>query len=307
MCVMPLFHVHGLVASTLATFLSGGMVVIPAKFDPLSFWRVVREYHATWWSGVPTMFQVLLARAGNKRPEGAESLRFMRSCSTPILADVIHRMEELFGVPLVEAYGMTEAAHQMASNPLPPRLRKPGSVGMPADVRVSILDAHGKHLHGSDQRGEVVIRGANVFSGYEGDSKAHSESFVDGWFRTGDEGYLDEDGYLHLTGRLKELINRAGEKISPREVDTVLMKNPAVAEAVTFGFTHPKFGEEVAAAVVLHENHGQSETSLLKFCREYLAEFKCPKKLYIVDRIPQTATGKVRRSAMAAALMNANP
>jgi acyl-CoA synthetase (AMP-forming)/AMP-acid ligase II len=314
MCVMPLFHVHGLVASTLATFLSGGTVVIPPKFDPLSFWRVVRENHVTWFSGVPTMFQVLLARAGNTRPDGAESLRFMRSCSTPISADIIHCMEDLFGVPLVEAYGMTEAAHQMASNPLPPRLRKPGSVGMPADVRVSILDEHGKHLHGHDQRGEVVIRGANVFSGYEGDSKAHSDSFADGWFRTGDEGYLDEDGYLHLTGRLKELINRAGEKISPREIDTVLMKNPAVSEAVTFGFPHPTYGEEVAAAVVLHQHenetpHGhdkhakQSEAALLKYCREHLAEFKGPKKLYIVDHIPQTATGKVRRNAVAAALM----
>jgi acyl-CoA synthetase (AMP-forming)/AMP-acid ligase II len=304
MCVMPLFHVHGLVASTLATFLSGGTVVIPPKFDPLGFWRVVREYRATWWSGVPTMFQVLLARAGNKRPTGAESLRFMRSCSTPISADVIHRMEELFGVPLVEAYGMTEAAHQMASNPLPPRLRKPGSVGMPADVRVSILDEQGKHLHGSEQRGEVVIRGANVFSGYEGDPKVNSGSFVDGWFRTGDEGYLDEDGYLHLTGRLKEIINRAGEKISPREIDTVLMKNPAVSEAVTFGAQPPKLGEEVAASVVLHENEVQSEASLLTYCSEHLAEYKCPKKLYIVDRIPQTATGKIRRNAVAAALMN---
>lgn len=306
LCVMPLFHVHGLVASTLATFLSGGTVVIPAKFDALSFWRVVRENHVTWWSGVPTMFQVLLARAGNKRPAGAESLRFMRSCSTPISADIIHRMEELFGVPLVEAYGMTEAAHQMASNPLPPRLRKPGSVGMPADVRVSIVDPHGRHLHGLDQRGEVVIRGANVFSGYEGDSKAHSESFVDGWFRTGDEGYLDEDGYLHLTGRLKELINRAGEKISPREIDAVLMKNQSVAEAVTFGFPHPTFGEEVAAAVVLHQSEMESEASLMKHCREHLAEFKCPKKLYIVDHIPQTATGKVRRNAVATALMDGN-
>src|SRR5215469_6463952 len=305
LCVMPLFHVHGLVASTLATFLSGGTVVLPTRFDALSFWRLVRENHATWWSGVPTMFQVLLARAGNKRPDGAESLRFMRSCSTPISADIIHKMEELFGVPLVEAYGMTEAAHQMASNPLPPRLRKPGSVGVPADVRVSILDGHGKHLHGSDQRGEVVIRGANVFSGYEGDPKINEGSFTDGWFRTGDEGYLDEDGYLHLTGRLKEFINRAGEKISPREIDAVLLKIPCVSEAVTFGFPHPTFGEEVAAAVVLHENQKQTEGSILKYCREHLAEFKCPKKVFLLDHIPQTATGKVRRNSVATILMQA--
>jgi acyl-CoA synthetase (AMP-forming)/AMP-acid ligase II len=212
----------------------------------------------------------------------------------------MHKMEEVFGVPLVEAYGMTEAAHQMASNPLPPLARKPSSVGSPAGVHIGIMDEDSNHFDDTEQRGEIVIQGPSVFEGYENDPEANASCFVDGWFRTGDEGFLDADGYLHLTGRLKELINRAGEKIMPREVDKVLLAHPAVAEAVTFGYSHPTLGEEVAAAVVLHDP--ESEAILLKHCRERLAEYKCPKKLYIVSSIPQTATGKVRRSAVAAAL-----
>ncbi len=196
---------------------------------------------------------------------------------------------------------MTEAAHQMASNLLPPRARKPGSVGAPSGVRISVMDSDHSHL-GTDCRGEIVIQGPNVFAGYENNPDANERAFADGWFRTGDEGLLDSDGYLHITGRLKEQINRAGEKISPREIDKVLLENPAVAEAVTFGFSHPTLGEEVAAAVVLYEP--QTESALLKHCRERLADFKCPKKLYIVENIPQTATGKVRRSAVADAVLN---
>lgn len=301
LCLMPLFHVHGLVASTLATLHSGGSILVPTKFNPLSFGRLVRQYRVTWYSAVPTIHQLLLARAGTaERPEYVGTLRFIRSASTPLSPEVMHKMESLFDVPLLEAYGMTEAAHQMASNPLPPKARKPGSVGEPAGCSISIIDPDGNHL-GEEQRGEVVIRGENVFSGYENNPEANACCFADGWFRTGDEGFIDYDGYLHLTGRLKEMINRAGEKIAPREIDRVLLMHPAVADAVTFGFPHPTWGEEVAAAVVLHEP--ETEAALLKFCRQRLAEFKCPKKLYIVDTIPQTATGKIRRNAVAETLL----
>jgi acyl-CoA synthetase (AMP-forming)/AMP-acid ligase II len=304
LCVMPLFHVHGLMASTIATLLSGGTVVVPGKFEALSFWRMVREHRVSWYSGVPTIHQLLLARAGKKgKPAGTDSLRFIRSCSTPLSAEVMHKMEEVFRVPLVEAYGMTEAAHQMTSNPLPPLARKPSSVGSPVGVHIGIMDEDSNHFDETEQRGEIVIQGPSVFQGYENNPEANAGSFVDGWFRTGDEGFLDSDGYLHLTGRLKELINRAGEKIMPREVDKVLLAHPAVAEAVTFGYSHPTLGEEVAAAVVLHDP--ETEAVLLKHCRERLAEYKCPKKLYIVSSIPQTATGKVRRNAVAAALSGA--
>lgn len=300
LCIMPLFHVHGLIGSTMASLLSGGTVVVPTKFNALSFWRTVREHHVTWYSGVPTMHQLLLARTRQK-PADAASLRFIRSCSAPLSSELIHKIEGLFGVPFVEAYGMTEAAHQMTSNPLPPRHRKAGSVGVGAGLRISIMDKDGNHL-GTNQRGEVAIQGANVFRGYENNADANARAFVNGWFRTGDQGYLDTDCYLHLTGRIKDIVIRGGENIAPHEVDEVLLKHPAVAAAVTFGCAHPTLGEEVAAAVVLHEKNGATEAELMKHSREFLVEFKCPTKIYLVESIPTTATGKIRRRAVAAAL-----
>jgi acyl-CoA synthetase (AMP-forming)/AMP-acid ligase II len=300
LCIMPLFHVHGLIGSVMSTLLSGGTVVVPTKFNALSFWRTVREHRVTWYSGVPTMHQLLLARAHQKPPEAA-TLRFIRSCSAPLSSGLIHKIEGLFGVPFVEAYGMTEAAHQMTSNPLPPRHRKAGSVGVGIGLRISIMDKEGNHL-GTNQRGEVAIQGANVFRGYENNPDANARAFVNGWFRTGDEGMLDTDCYLHLTGRIKDIIIRGGENIAPHEVDEILLRHPAVAAAVTFGCVHPTLGEEVAAAVVLNEGQHATEPALINYCRELLAEFKCPKKIYLVKSIPTTATGKIRRRAVAAVL-----
>ena len=299
LCVMPLFHVHGLVASTLATFFTGGTIVVPPKFNPLSFWNTVKEHRATWYSAVPTIHQVLLARckAGTK-PAGVEHLRFIRSCSSALAPQTMADMEERFGVPVLEAYGMTEAAHQMASNPLPPGARKPGSVGCGTAVEIAILNEAGELLP-TGITGEVSIKGANVFSGYEGNPTANAESFSNGWFRTGDQGFLDSEGYLTLVGRLKELINRGGEKISPREVDEVLLTHAAVSEAVCFGVADRVYGEEVAAAVVLSGE--VTESDLLAHCRSSLSDFKCPKKIYIVEAIPRTATGKIQRRNVAAA------
>jgi acyl-CoA synthetase (AMP-forming)/AMP-acid ligase II len=299
LCVMPLFHVHGLVASTLSTLASGGTIVVPAKFNPLSFWRTARDTRATWYSAVPTIHQLLLARAGGERPAGAGDLRFIRSCSAALPPEMMAKLEQSFGAPVLEAYGMTEASHQMCSNPQPPAARKPGSVGPGTGVKVSIMDAAGTHLK-TGERGEVVIQGPNVVDGYENNPQANAQSFTNGWFRTGDQGFLDAEGYLMLTGRIKELINRGGEKIAPREIDEVLLGHPSVAEAVAFGFAHKTWGEEVAAAVVLREP--QTEAAILAYCRERLADFKCPKKLYIVDTIPRTATGKIQRGAVATAL-----
>jgi acyl-CoA synthetase (AMP-forming)/AMP-acid ligase II len=300
LCVMPLFHVHGLVASTLATLATGGTVVVPTKFNPLSFWRVARDYGATWYSAVPTLHQLLLARADPAagKPAGAERLRFIRSCSASLPPQVMHDLEAAFGAPVLEAYGMTEAAHQMASNPLPPSQRKPGSVGPGTDVRISIMDAEGRHLP-TGERGEIVIQGPNVIQGYENNPEANATSFVDGWFRTGDQGFLDADGYLTLVARLKELINRGGEKVSPRDIDEVLLTHPAVAEAVCFGVPHPTWGEEVAAAVVLRDK--VSEADLLAYCRERLADYKRPKQIFVTEAIPRTATGKIQRRIVAQA------
>jgi acyl-CoA synthetase (AMP-forming)/AMP-acid ligase II len=304
LCVMPLFHVHGLVASTMSTLLSGGTVVVPGKFNALSFWRTVRDTGATWYSAVPTIHNLLLSRAGNEKPAGAEGLRFIRSCSAALPPEMMEKMEKAFGAPVLEAYGMTEASHQMASNPQPPHARKPGAVGPGTGVRIGIMNDAGDLLK-PNERGEVVIKGPNVVSGYENNPEANAKSYTDGWFRTGDQGFLDDEGYLFLTGRIKELINRGGEKIGPREIDEVLLTHPAVAEAVAFGVPHPSWGEEVAAAIVLKENETATEADLQTFCKERLADFKRPKKFYIVTTIPRTATGKIQRGAVAKALAGA--
>jgi acyl-CoA synthetase (AMP-forming)/AMP-acid ligase II len=298
LCVMPLFHVHGLVASALATFASAGTVVVPPAFSPFSFWRLVRTHGVTWYSAVPTIHQLLLARLGAERPDGAEQLRFIRSCSAALPPAVMAQLESGFGVAVLEAYGMTEAAHQMASNPLPPGTRKPGTVGPGTGVRIGILGADGTELP-AGQPGEVVIAGRNVIDGYEDNPAANADSFTAGWFRTGDQGVIDDDdGYLRLTGRIKELINRGGEKIAPREIDDVLLSHPAVAEAVAFGVPHPVWGEQVAAAVVLRRPVAEAE--LLAWCRDRLAGFKCPGQLHVVEAIPRTATGKIQRLSVAA-------
>jgi acyl-CoA synthetase (AMP-forming)/AMP-acid ligase II len=292
--------VHGLVASTLSTFLSGGTVVVPAKFNPMSFWRTAREHRATWYSCVPTIHQLSLARQ-NERPEGLERLRFVRSCSSALSPALMEKIENIVGVPVLEAYGMTEASHQMCSNPLPPSARKAGSVGPGTGVNISIMDEDGNHLK-TDELGEVVIQGPNVIQGYENNPEANAKSFTNGWFRTGDQGKIDADGYLHLTARIKELIVRGGEKIAPLEIDEVLLSHPSVAEAVAFGAPHPAWGEEVAVAVVLREPQDGAEAVLLSYCRERLADFKCPKKIHIVEAIPRTATGKIQRRVVAATL-----
>ena len=301
LCVMPLFHVHGLVASTLATLLSGGTVVVPPRFNALNFWRLVEEFGVTWYSAVPTMHQTLLNRA--KRRGGGDSvhqrLRFIRSCSSALPANVMIEMEDRFGVPVLEAYGMTEAAHQMASNPLPPGKRVPGSVGAGTGVSIAIMDDEGA-LRSGGETGEVVIKGTNVIGGYEDNPEANADSFTNGWFRTGDEGLLDSDGYLKLVGRRKELINRGGEKVSPVEIDEVLLAHPSVAEVVAFGVPHPTLGEEPSAAVVLSDPT-TTQAQLIAHCRSHLAQFKCPRRIQIVDSIPKTATGKVQRRLVAAA------
>jgi oxalate---CoA ligase len=297
LCAMPLFHVHGLLASALSTLASGGTVVVPSPFNPLSFWPVVREHRPTWYSAVPTIHRMVLARARDERPAGGgQALRFVRSCSSALPPELMAEVERRLDAPMLEAYGMTEACHQISSNPLPPAPREPGSVGVGTGVEVAVLDEAGAALP-AGTAGQVAIKGRNVIDGYAANPQANAESFVDGWFLTGDQGVLDERGYLTLIGRIKELINRGGEKISPREIDEVLLRHPAVVEAVAFGTPHATLGEEVAAAVVLDRE--ASEQDLLAHCRRLLAPFKVPRKLHIVAAIPRTATGKVQRRRVA--------
>lgn len=298
LCVMPLFHIHGLMASTMATFATGGTVVVPAGgFDAMTFWPITKAHRATWYSAVPTIHQLLLMRNRGERPAGAERLRFIRSSSSALSPETMRQLESRFGAPVIEAYGMTEASHQMASNPLPPGERRAGTVGVETGIRVGIMNDDGTLLE-PGARGEVVIQGPTVIDGYGKNPEANAQSFTAGWFRTGDQGVLDADGYLALIGRLKEMINRGGEKIAPREIDDVLLQHPAVAEAVAFGAPHKAWGEVVVAAVVLK---GQAtEKELIAFARERLADYKVPSKLYIVDQIPRTATGKIQRRTVAA-------
>jgi acyl-CoA synthetase (AMP-forming)/AMP-acid ligase II len=260
------------------------------------------EARPTWFTAVPTMHQAILSRAGkNLDVIARHPLRFLRSSSSSIPPQVIRELEETFKAPLIEAYGMTEATHQMASNPLPPRARKPGSVGLAAGPEIAIMDEAGRLLP-PGQTGEIVIRGPNVTAGYENNPKANAEAFTNGWFRTGDQGVMDADGYVSLTGRLKEIINRGGEKVSPREVDEILMDHPAVAQVVCFGMPHPKLGEEVAAVVVLREGQTTTERELQAFVSSRAAEFKVPKKILFMDEIPKGATGKLQHIGLAAKL-----
>lgn len=297
LCVMPLFHVHGLVASTLATLSSGGTLILPERLNIPTFWGTVTKYNVTWFSAVPTIHQALVGRRRqNKELSGPNDLRFIRSCSAPLANQTLIDMEELFGVPVLEAYGMTEAAHQMTSNPLPPDRRMIGSVGKATGLSVAIMDDEGNFI-ATGSPGEIVIKGPNVIDGYERNPEVNATSFSSGWFRTGDQGILDEGGYLTITGRLKEFINRSGEKISPKEIDEVLLQYPGVKEAVAFGVPNEVHGEVPAAAVVADDSI--KETDLIEHCRNHMAMFKCPRKIYVVSSIPKTATGKVQRRIVA--------
>jgi acyl-CoA synthetase (AMP-forming)/AMP-acid ligase II/acyl carrier protein len=297
--VMPLFHIHGLVAALLASLAAGGSVVCTPGFYAPKFFEWMADYRPTWYTAVPTMHQSLLARTKENRATILQhSLRFIRSSSASLPPQVMTGLEEAFGVPVIEAYGMTEAAHQMASNPLPPGLRKPGTVGLAAGPEIGIINEVGDLL-GRGDSGEIVIRGPNVTSGYENNPTANQSAFSHGWFRTGDQGFIDSEGYVSITGRLKELINRGGEKISPREVDEVLIDHPAIEQAVTFAVPHPQLGEDVGAALVLRRGFTANETDIRAFAAERLAYFKVPRWIRFLDEIPKGPTGKLQRIGLA--------
>ena len=297
--IMPLFHIHGLIAGVLAPLAAGSQVFCTPGFNALKFFAWMDEAKPTWYTAVPTMHQAIVGRAkGNADVIARNPLRFLRSSSSSMPPQVIRELEAIFKAPLIESYGMTEATHQMASNPLPPRARKPGTVGVAAGPEVAIMGADGGLL-GAGETGEIVIRGPNVTAGYENNPKANEEGYANGWFRTGDQGVQDADGYLSITGRLKEIINRGGEKVSPREVDDIIMDHPAVAQVVCFGMPHPKLGEEVAAVVVLKEGAAATDRDIQDFVALRAADYKVPKKILFMDEIPKGATGKLQRIGLA--------
>lgn len=300
MLVMPLFHVHGLLCGFLAPLLSGGSVIVPGAFSASTFWPQFLEHKANWYTAVPTIHQILLRTA---RPATKPNIRFIRSCSSPLSPKVFHELEKAFDAPVLEAYAMTEAAHQMTSNPLPPGKRQPGSVGLGQGVEVKILDQEGKEV-AQGKEAEICIRGENVTKGYLNNPSANASSFTkEGFFRTGDQGKQDPDGYVIITGRIKELINKGGEKISPIELDNVLGQNPAVLEAVSFAIEDEMYGQDVGVAVVLKEGQKLTVDELRKYMIEKVAKFKVPKKIYFTNNMPKTATGKVQRRMVAEAML----
>jgi acyl-CoA synthetase (AMP-forming)/AMP-acid ligase II len=297
--IMPLFHIHGLMAAVLASIAAGASVYCTPGFNALRVFAWMDDAEPTWYTAVPTMHQTILARAGRNRDIiERRKLRFIRSSSASLPPAVMRELEEVFQAPVIESYGMTEAAHQMASNLLPPGDRKPGTVGVAAGPEVGIMDLDGTLL-ATGQIGEIVIRGPNVTAGYENNPEANATAFTNGWFHTGDQGTLDADGYLSITGRLKEIINRGGEKIAPLEVDNIIQEHPAVAQVLTFAMPHRSLGEEVAAAVVLQDGETATEQEIRDFTAKHLADFKVPRRIIFLDEIPKGATGKLQRIGLA--------
>lgn len=295
--VMPLFHIHGLIGAVLSSISAAAGVCCMPGFDSNNFFKWMEIYRPTWYTAVPTIHQEVLNQTKVNRAIAAQSnLRFIRSSSAALPARVMEGLESEFGVPVIESYGMTEAAHQMSSNPLPPQKRKPNSVGIAAGPSIAIMDKE-NNLLSRGETGEIVIRGQNVTSGYENNPEANSTAFSNGWFRTGDQGSLDSEGYLFITGRLKEIINRGGEKIAPYEVDKVFLSHPAVAQAVTFSVPHPTLGEDVASAVVLNADleTAISEKELRDYGFSKLADYQVPSQVIFVDKIPKGSTGKLQR------------
>jgi len=300
--VMPLFHIHGLIGAILSSLGAGAGVVCTPGFDAVEFFDWMKQFQPTWYSAVPTMHQAVVAES--KRKIGrvcATSFRFIRSSSSSLAPGLMKELEDTFGVPVIESYGMTEAAHQMSSNPLPPGKRIAGSVGLPAGPDVMILDEAGNPLP-HDTTGEIAIQGDNVTAGYENNPTANKAAFADGWFRTGDLGYMNQDGYLFLRSRKKEMITRGGENISPREIDEVLLEHDTVEQAVAFAVPHSTLGEDVAAAVVLREGTDTNENELRRFAFDRLAAFKVPSRILKVTSIPKGPTGKLQRIGLFKAL-----
>ena len=297
--IMPLFHIHGLIAVLSASAKVGASVCASNGFNALKFLDLAETQNITWYSGVPTMHQAILLRAQKNSDKAKKlNLRFIRSSSASLPPAIFEQLNDIFETAVIEAYGMTEATHQMASNPLPPAIQKPGLVGMPAGPEICIMnDKNEKLLQG--EIGEICIKGDNVTNGYENNPEANKQSFVNDWFRTGDEGFFDEDGYLKISGRLKEIINKGGEKISPLEVDNILMDFPPIDQALCFGYKDKMLGEDIAVAIKLKENKSCTEDDIKSYANEKLAKFKIPKKIFIVEDIPKGATGKLQRIGLA--------
>lgn len=292
LCILPFFHINGLVITLISTAFFCGKAVVPRKFSAKKFWQMVQEYQVTWFSAVPTILSILLSNPDQET--GSSQLRFARSASSSLPVAILKEFEERFHVPVIESYGLSETGSQVATNPLPPGERKAGSVGLPIGNEIRIINEYDQIVP-TGVIGEVIIKGENVTRGYLNNDQANRESFKDGWFYTGDLGNFDAAGYLFLVGRRKELINRAGEKISPREIDEVLYQLSDIELAAAVGVPDPLFGEEVVAFIKLRPGVALSERQVVDHCKAWLADFKVPKRIFYVDDFPKGPNGKIQR------------
>lgn len=297
--VMPLFHIHGSIICAISTLVSGGTIIAAPRFNAPSFLSWMEETQPTWYSAAPSIHQSVLNHA-IKHPQVQKShtLRLIRSSAAAMPPSVMAEIEELFKVPFIEGYGLSETAHLLTSNFLPPFKRKPGSVGIAAGPEVAVMDINSNCLLPPGHIGEIVARGPNVMRGYLNNPEANQQAFSAGWFRTGDQGYMDHDGYFYINGRIKEIINRGGEKIAPREIDEALLSLPHIQEAVTFAIPSRNLGEEVAAAVVINDSK-ITQKQIKYWLEEKLAHFKVPAHILIVDSLPKGPTGKIQRIKLA--------
>ncbi|RST84433.1 AMP-dependent synthetase [Aquibium carbonis] len=295
--ILPLFHIHGLIATLCAPLSAGGAVVCTAGFDAMKVFRWIGEFSPSWYSAVPSMHQAILQRAKrNPGILGKARLRFVRSSSAALAPATLEGLERTFGCPVVEAYGMTEAAHQITSNGL--AHRQPGSVGHATGTQVRIVDDAWRDVPAGTV-GAIVIKGENVHTGYLKAPNANATAFRNGWFDTGDQGHLDVHGRLTITGRTKEIINRGGEKIAPLEIDAVLARDDRIAEAIAFGIPHKTLGEDVAVAIVRAEGQLLKADDIRGALAKVLAPHKVPRTVVFLEAIPKGPTGKIQRLRLA--------
>ncbi len=296
LCVLPLFHINGLCVTLMGPLVSGSSVVMPSRFSTSKFWAWIQQAECTWFSAVPTQISYLLRDAGE--PVSCSKLRFGRSASAPLSPDVHGSFEKTFGVPLIETMGLTESAAQILSNPMPPGQRKLGSPGLPVGVELRVVDAEGMDT-AIGLEGELLIRGKNIMQRYFRNPEATKAAVMDGgWLRTGDLGKLDNEGYVFITGRLKELIIKGGENIAPREIDDALYSHPDVVEAAAFAVECTNYGQRVEAAVCLKPGSTLSTSELLGLVQTAVGAFKCPDKIYLLDELPKGPSGKIQRNKL---------
>ena len=297
--VMPLFHMNAVSVTTMAALYAGGSTVVSPRFSASRFWEIVSQYQVTSFGSVATMLSMLLSRYADGVPAGlrTDQLRFAMCGSAPVPAEVIKRFEETFHCLVIEGYGLSESTCRSTFNP-PDERRRPGSCGMPIGNEMKVVDDAGVEVP-DGTLGEIVLRGPNILKGYYKDEQATAVAFHNGWFHTGDIGYRDEDGFFYIVDRKSDMIIRGGENIYPREIDEVLYQHPAVTAAATIGVPDQLYGEEVAAFVVLKDATKVSADDLIAFCRERLADYKCPKTIRLVKEIPKGPTGKLLKRELA--------